>query len=231
MQLLLVFALAYALFRVLGLVPVFDVVTRVPLLGFLACVLAVSALWNTLGRRVQAARTLARTLAGLERVDTPAMHGKRGAALLAAGRPRAALEALARARAGEPHEREWLWRNASALAAVRRDAEALREVEDLLARDATYAYGRARLLAARLAARLGRREAAVADCQRFERDHGEEPEALYELGAVLALSGERAAARQAFARAAALARSAARFKRRGAPWLVAKARLRALVGR
>jgi tetratricopeptide (TPR) repeat protein len=230
-QLVFVFALAFALFHVLGLVPGLDLVTRVPLLGFLACVLVVSALWNTVGRRVQAARTLARTLASLERVDTPAMHGKRGAALLAAGRPRAALEPLARARAGEPREREWLWRHASALAAVGRDAEAVREVQELLGLDETYAYGRARLLAARLAARLGQREAAVAHCQRFERDHGEEPEALYELGSVLAASGERAAARQAFERAARLAHSAARFKRRGAPWLLAKARLRAFVGR
>lgn len=230
-QLLAVFALAFLLQTLLANVPGLGFLARLPLLGFLGCVLVVSLAWTRIAGRVTRARVLRRTFESFGRVDTPAMQGKLGAALLAAGRARDALAPLATARAGEPKEPEWAWRNANALAAVRRDEEALREVEWLLERDAEHAYGRARLLSARLLARLGRRAEAIVACRRFEADHGEEPEALYELGAVFAAGGEHGAARDAFRRAAHAAERAASFKRRVSPWLGAKARLRALIGR
>jgi tetratricopeptide (TPR) repeat protein len=230
-QLLAVFALAFLLHTLLAHVPGLGFLARIPLIGFLGCVLLVSYAWTRLAGRVTRARVLRRTFESFGRVDTPAMQGKLGAALLAAGRAKDALLPLATARAGEPKELEWAWRNANALAAVRRDEEALREVQWLLERDAEYGYGRARLLSARLFARLGQRDDAIAACKRFEADHGEEPEALYELGAVLAASGERGAARDAFRRAAHAAARAATFKRRVSPWLGPKARLRALIGR
>lgn len=230
-QLLAVFALAFLLHTVLANTPGLGFLARIPLLGFLGSLLIVSIAWNRIAGRVTRARVLRRTFESFGRVDTPAMQGKLGAALLAAGRASDALAPLATARAGEPKEFEWAWRNANALAAVRRDDEALREVEWLLERDTEYAYGRARLLSARLLARLGRRDEAIAACKRFEADHGEEPEALYELGAVLAAGGERSAARDAFRRAAHEAGRAATFKKRVSPWLGPKARVRALVGR
>ncbi|MEZ5979378.1 MAG: tetratricopeptide repeat protein [Planctomycetota bacterium] len=230
MELAAIFGAAFLLYLVLAAIPGLDLVARVPVLGLLGCVLFVSGVWQFLLRRLtleRRDRALARQIGA---VDTPHMSGKLGALLQDKGRARSAIPNLEAARSGEPDSIEWAWRLARAYADTGRDADALREVRAVLDVDELHAYGAALLLEARLLARTGRHAEAIEACERFERNHGEEPEGLYELGRVHAARGDRPSAKHAFARAADAASRSAAFKRRRSPWIGLAARVRALTG-
>jgi|GEM_PF-1110489 len=229
-QLLLLFVGAWFFYRVLIAIPGLGFLGAVPLLGFLVSLAIVSTLWRTVGERMVVARRRRSQIEGLGRVDTPHMRGKLGAALMDNGRARAAREPLEEAAAGEPEVAEWRWRLARLAADAGETARALELVRSVTGEDEEYAYGRALLLEARLLAATGDSAGAVDACERFARNHGDEPEGLFELGRVHAARGDRDAAKAAFARAATAVSEGARFKRRSDPWLGWKARLRSLTG-
>lgn len=230
MKLLLLFVVAFVVAQVLVVVPGLTWLGAVPLFAFLISVALVATVWRTVGEKLVRAGRERSTIAALGLVDTPHMQGRLGAALQDAGRTRAAIEQLEAAASGEPKSLEWRWRLARALADTGRDADALEQVRAVVEEDEEFAYGRALLLQARLAARAGHTDEAVGACERFEHNHGSEPEGLYELARVLAARGDGVAAKAAFARAARAAASSAAFKRRADPWLVWRARWRSLVG-
>jgi tetratricopeptide (TPR) repeat protein len=229
-KLVLLFVVAFVVAQVLVLVPGLTWLGSVPFLAFLASVALVATVWRTLGEKLVRSASERRAIAALGQVDTPHMRGRLGAAMQDAGRTRAAIEHLEAAASGEPDVLEWRWRLARALSDTGRDEQALERVRALVEQDEEFAYGRALLLRARLAARAGHTDEAIAACERFEHNHGSEPEGLYELACVLAARGDTVAAKAAFARAARAAVDSAAFKRRSDPWLVWRARWRALVG-
>ena len=214
MQLIGVFIGAIVLYNLLLYVPyVGMVVGSVPILGVLGCLVAVSAL----SRRLVASRTAARrdgaSLAELRRIDTPHGKGKLGAALLARGRVRAALEPLEEARRGDPEVIEWAYRLGCALLASGSAKEAVEELRSVIERDEEYAYGAAMMRLAEAALAAGDAEGALVVLDRVDRNHGPSPEAAYRRGRALAAAGRPAEAKAAYAQARKLADEAPKFQK------------------
>lgn len=201
----------------LGHVPLIGpLFARTGLLGILLAGALLSAGLTALGARLVAARKLRSEVRLLSQVGSAYNHGKIGAAYLARGRARAALEHLERASAGEPQVAEWHYRLGLARLATGDAAGALEAFERCLALEEEHAYGGAQMRKAECLLRLGRTEDSLGALARFERNHGPSPEAAYRRGRALRALGRRDEARTAFAEVGELARRATRYQRREA---------------
>lgn len=232
MQLLAIVVGALVLYRVLLWLPgIGGLFGAVPILGILICLLLVASLVRRFSAARDGARREGARLRDLERVDTPHQRGKLGAALLARGRTRAAIEPLEAARAGEPDHLEWAYRLGCARLATGDPARAAAELAFVVAGEEEYAYGAAlmRLAEAQLAS--GDAAAALAALERVDQLRGASPESTYWRGRAHASAGDTERAKSAFAAVAQLARDAPKFQAGEAQRWVWRARWSALTGR
>jgi tetratricopeptide (TPR) repeat protein len=214
MRLIGYFALVFLVLYLLRHVPGIGGIFRVPFLGFIVASALVSLVisWSTVramdGRR---ARVLERELRGT--VETPHNQGKLGSLLLAQGRASKAIVHLERAVAGEPDSAEWRYRLGSAYVRARRAGDAVPVLERAAAIDEEHAYGMVLLRLAQAQRSAGDAQASLATLERFERNHGPNPESAYRRGLALKSLGRREEARAALAEVSRLAAHAARFQK------------------
>ena len=223
------FVLAAVLAAVLRHVPVIGALFGHNLLGILLAAALLSAVLTRMGERLLTARKLRGELRALAAVGNAYNHGKIGALYLARGKPRAALEHLERATAGEPELAEWHYRLGLASLALRELEPALAAFERCVALEEEHAYGTAQMRRAECLQRLGRAQEALEAVALFERNHGPSPEALYRRGQALRVLGKKGEARAAFAEVRELARNATRYQRRSAGWWALRAGLAKLI--
>jgi tetratricopeptide (TPR) repeat protein len=206
------FLLVLALLAVLRQIPWVGGLFR-GLLGFWIAVLLLSAFAARMSQLLLARRRLQAQIRVLEGVDSPHNRGKLGSLLLAHGRARAALPHLERAVAGEPETLEWRYRKGLALAQLGRVQEAERELAAVAALDEEYGYGSVQLQLSRLRLGAGDADGALAALDRFETNHGPNPESAYRRGLASRKLGRREEARESFRSVSKLARGAAHFQR------------------
>ena len=207
---LLVFVVLYVLRHVPGLGELF----RIPFLGFIiaSALVSFAISWSTV-RAVdrRRARVLERELRGT--VETPHNQGKLGSLLLAQGRASKAVPHLERASAGEPNLAEWHYRLGTAYLHSRRPADAVRSLERAATLDEEHAYGSVLLRLAQAQRAAGDPQASLATLQRFERNHGPNPESAFRRGLALKALGRRSEAMTALSEVSRLAAQAARFQK------------------
>ncbi len=197
MRLLPWLALTAVIYVVAGWIPGLRGLTRVPFLGFLLSSMLAAYLMNrwqgwTLDRRRTAAQ-----VRDLGQVDTPGNQGKLGALLLSKGKASDALEPLRRAVEGEPARLEWRYRLGCCELALGRPDQAAEWLADVVAREEEHGAGYQhpdRHLAA-----AGRHAEALERLERFERNHGANPESAYRRGQALLELGDRKGAKRALA--------------------------------
>lgn len=192
-------ALTAVLFVVAGMVPGLRGLTRMPILGLLlTSMLAAALLRHWEAWQVQRKQTAA-SIRDLSRVETPEQQGKLGSLLLSKGKARQALEPLQNAAQGDPGRLEWRYRLGCCELELGRPAQALEWLEDVVAREEEHAFGAAimRLIECRFA--LGEHSQALAALERFERNHGPNPESAYRRGQALLELGQREAGKSALA--------------------------------
>lgn len=211
------FALTLLLTSVLGHAPIIGpLFARTGILGILLTGLLLSAALTAFGTRLVAGRKLRSEVRVLSQVGSAYNHGKIGAAYLARGRARGALEHLERATEGEPEVAEWHYRLGLARIATGDPAGALEALDRCLAREEEHAYGQALMRKAECLLRLGQAEDSLAALALLERNHGPSPETAYRRGKALRALGRRGEARAAFGEVGDLARRATRYQRRDA---------------
>jgi len=206
------FLLVFALLAILRQLPWIGGLFR-GLLGFWIAVILFSAFAARMSQVLIVRRRLQAQMRALEGVDSPHNRGKLGSLLLAHGRARAALPQLERAVAGEPETLEWRYRRGLALAQLGRTHEAERELAAVAEVDEEYGYGSVQLQLARLRLEAGDGEGALAALDRFEANHGPNPESAYRRGLALRKLGRREEARASLRSVSRLARGAAHFQR------------------
>lgn len=226
MRLIGYFALVFAVCYLLRLIPGVGELFRIPFVGFMLAAAIVSAVisWSTVravdGRRT---RVLERQLRGA--VETPHNQGKLGSLILAQGHAARAIRHLERAAAGEPEVAEWSYRLGTAYARARRPVDAVRALAHAASLDEEHAYGSVllRLAQAQLAARDA--QASLATLERFERNHGPNPESAFRRGLALKALGRRDEARRVLSEVQRLAAQAARFQKSAQRGFVVRALL------
>jgi Flp pilus assembly protein TadD len=214
MRVLGYFALVFAALYLLRHVPVVGELFQIPFLGFIIASALVSfAISFTAVRAVdrRRARVMERNLRGS--VETPHNQGKLGALLLAQGRARTSIPHLERAAAGEPTVAEWSYRLGSAYLRARRPADAVRALTRAADLDEEHAYGQVMLRLARAQLAAGDAQASLATLERFERNHGPNPESAYHRGLALKSLGRRAEAQSALGEVSKLAAQATHFQK------------------
>ncbi len=215
---------------VLGLVPgVGEFLDRAGIFGIWALAFGLSWFLSRWMERALLVRRDAAKMRVLGAVPSPHNQGKVGAMLLAHGKPKKALEPLRAACAGEPDVAEWHYRLGLAFLALRRHEDAASALERCTAIEEEYAYGAALLRLAQAEVARGETERALAVLERFEKNHGPNPESAYRRGRVLRKLGRAAEARRAFAEVKGLAASAAKYQRREAAMWSLRATLARLV--
>jgi hypothetical protein len=223
------FLLVLAVMQVLRFVPFFGPIFRVPFLGFWGAAILCSAAASKLASDAVDRRHFRNRAQDLAAVDTPHNQGKLGLLLLSSGKARAAIVPLTRAVAGEPQSAEWSYRLGCALLEARRPSEAEPALERAAHIDEEYAYGAVQLRLAEALHAGGKHAEALAALERFERNHGDNPECAYRRGRVLKALGRRDDAVKSFARVPDLARTSARFQRGAARGWIVRAFLARLV--
>jgi tetratricopeptide (TPR) repeat protein len=205
------FVLAFVLLKILQHVPIIG--------GFFHNIFAFWLVWIALSAALSRLSTWAihrRRLEGmrrsLEAVDSPHNLGKLGALLLAQNRCAAAVPYLQRAAAAEPEVLEWSYRLGCALLGSARAEEAIELLTQVAERDEEYGYGAVQLRLAEAWTRTGEPGRALEAIERFERNHGENPESAYRRGSAERAAGRPEAARASFARVAELCRKGPRFQ-------------------
>jgi tetratricopeptide (TPR) repeat protein len=188
--------------------------------GFWIAALVVSAIASVVGRKLLERRRFENQKRALSGVESGHNQGKLGTLLLARGRAQEALAPLARAVAEEPGAPEWRYRLGLARLATGDLDGAVEAFESVARIDAEYGYGDLQLRLAEAHTRRGEFELARAALDRFDRDHGPSPESAYRRGKLERAAGERARAREAFAKVGVLAERAAQFQRgRNRKWV------------
>jgi tetratricopeptide (TPR) repeat protein len=183
------------------------------LLGFWLVAILLAIALSRATEKLQRVRRFASQLHALGHVESPHNHGKLGSLLSANGRPAAALPHLERACAGEPEVAEWRFRRGLALLALGRAPDAITALESAAAIDEEHAYGGVQLALARAHSEARNADAALGALDRFDRNHGPNPESAFRRGLALKLAGRANEAREALAQVGELARRAARFQR------------------
>lgn len=213
MRLLGYFALVFAAFYVLRYVPVVGELFRIPFIGFIVAAALVSGgiSWFTVRAVDQRrARVMERQLGA---VETPHNQGKLGSLYLAQGRARRAIPHLERAVAGEGQSAEWNYRLGTAYLRARRPQDALKVLAHAALLDEEHAYGSVMLRLSEAQLATNAPTEALASIERFERNHGPNPESAYRRGLALKALGRREDAGLAFAEVGKLAAHSARFQK------------------
>ncbi|MCP3917259.1 MAG: tetratricopeptide repeat protein [bacterium] len=218
-----VFLALQVLRTVLGPVPLIGAVFRMPLIGFWVTAILVSVAASKLAADALDRRKRATLIRELGAVDTPHNKGKLGSLFVSQGRARKALPYLETAVGGEPEIAEWHYRLGQARLATGDRDGARESLESALAIDEEHAYGSA--LMRYVEALAGEGEKQLEQLDRFERNHGENPESAYRRGAVLKSLGRGAEARAAFARVPEIAANMAKYQKKSSAGWVLKANL------
>lgn len=214
------FFAVFVLLEILRHVPLIGGLFRVPLLGFWIAAILLSAVLSKLAADALDRRKRAALVRRLGAVETPHNKGKLGSLYASQRRWKRAIPLLEEAAAGEPDSVEWRYRLGQALLGAGRAAEAREALEGVVAMDEEHAYGEAMMRLAEARAAAGDHDAALAALDRFDRNHGPNPESAYRRGLSLRARGERAAARAAFAQVGELAREGVKYQRKsGAGWV------------
>lgn len=215
------FLLALILLQFLREIPFLGPLFSIPFVSFWLVIILLSAGFSKLAAYALDRRKLAALQSSLGATDTPYNMGKLGSLLLAQKRYKKAVPLLETAAEGEPDSAEWHYR----LGAARLGSGVLEGAIDSLARaaaiDEEHAYGAVLLRSAEALTRVGRPQEALETLERFERNHGPNPESAYRRG--LALKGlERSAeARQAFDEVGQLSSRLAKYQRKGShAWML-----------
>ncbi|MHC4375350.1 MAG: tetratricopeptide repeat protein [Planctomycetota bacterium] len=204
MRLLPWLALTAGIYILAGWIPGLRGLTRVPFLGFLlSSMLAAYLLNRWQGWSLDRRRTAAQ-VRDLGQVDTPGNQGKLGTLLLSKGKAGEALEPLRKAAEGEPARLEWRYRLGCCELELGRPTQAVEWLEDVVARDEEHGFGAALMRLAEALAGAGRHADALERLERFERNHGANPESAYRRGQALLELGDRERARRVLAECAEL---------------------------
>jgi len=217
------FVLVLVLLQVLRALPVVGGVFQVPLLGFWLTAILLSVLFSKLAADALDRRKANALQRQLGAVDTPHNKGKLGVLLLTQRRYRKALPYLEQAYDGEPESTEWAYRLGVARLRSGDHDGAVEALERAIATNEEYAYGQVRMRLAETLAKRGDHEQALACLERFELNHGPNPESAFRRGSSLRALGRKPDARAAFEEVARLASQLARFQRKGAAVWVARA--------
>jgi Flp pilus assembly protein TadD len=219
---ILVFVVLYVLRHVPGIGELF----RIPFLGFIiaSALVSLAISWSTVrAMDSRRARVLESHLRGT--VETPHNQGKLGTLLLAQGRARKSIPHLERAVAGEPEIAEWSYRLGTAFLRARRHGDAVTALSRAAELDEEHAYGSVLLRLAQAQRAAGDGEGSLTTLQRFERNHGPNPESAFRRGLALKTLGRKVEARAAFSEVSKLAAHAARFQRKEQRGFVVRALL------
>jgi Flp pilus assembly protein TadD len=146
-------------------------------------------------------------------VETPHNQGKLGSLVLAQGRARASIPHLERAAAGEPDIPEWSYRLGTAYLRANRPSDAVRSLSKAAELDEEHAYGQVLLRLAQAQRAAGDAQSSLTTLERFERNHGPNPESAYRRGLALKSLGKREEARAALSEVSHLASQSARFQK------------------
>ena len=207
------FLLVLLALQILRFVPFVGSLFRIPFFGFWGAAIVVSLALSKLATIGVDRRRLKRKKLELGAVDTPHNQGKLGTLLLAAGDAHAAIPALVKAAAGEPQSAEWSYRLGLAWLDAGRTDEAIAALERAAQLDPEHAYGAVQMRLAEALSRAARHAEALDVLDRFERDHGPNPESAYRRGFMLRALGRRSEARASFDQVSRLASKSARFQR------------------
>ena len=210
------FVLVLVCMRILSAVPVLGRLMDVPFLGFWVTAILVSAAIAKLASRSVDRRKLARQKQALGAVVTPHNQGKLGSLLLAAHDPKRAIAPLENAVRGEPTSVEWPYRLGCALLETKRPADAVVHLERAASMDEEHAYGAVQLRLAEALYESGRTRDALAALDRFDRNHGPNPESAFRRGRALRKDGRAKEARASFRAVKDLARHATHLQRSSA---------------
>jgi tetratricopeptide (TPR) repeat protein len=222
------FVLVLVVMQALRFVPVLGPLLGGSFIGFWVAAIVCSAVISKLASDAIDRRRLKNRERELAAVDTPHNQGKLGLLLLTSGRARAAVEPLRQAAAGDPRSAEWAYRLGCALLESGRAGEALPELERAARAAEEHAYGAVQLRLSEALLACGRAEDALVALDRFQRNHGDNPECSYRRGRVLKALGRKKEAADSFARVGQLARQSARFQQSNArswAWRALLARL------
>lgn len=204
MRLLPWLALSAGIFILAGWIPGLRGLTRVPFLGFLLSSMLAAYLLNRWQRWSLDRRRTAAQVRDLAQVDTPGNQGKLGTLLLSKGKASEALDPLRKAVEGEPARLEWRYRLGCCELELDRPTQAMEWLEDVVARDEEHGFGAALMRLAEALGAAGLHAKALERLERFERNHGANPESAYRRGQALLELGDRESARQALAECAGL---------------------------
>lgn len=158
---------------------------------------------------------LASQVRALGAVESPHNQGKLGSLLLGNGLAARAYPYLQRAAAGEPELADWHYRLGLAALELGRERDALAALGRASAIDEEYAYGGVQLALSRAHLQAGELQAAFDAAQRFERNHGPNPESAFRRALALKRLGRSDEAKRAFREVNQLAGRAAKFQRAG----------------
>jgi hypothetical protein len=222
------FVLVMLVLQGLRFLPFLGPLFRIPFFGFWIAAILCSVVLSKLASDTIDRRRLKNRERDLSAVDTPHNQGKLGLLLLTSGRPRAAVEPLRRAAAGDPQSAEWAYRLGCALLESGRPKEAVPELSRAAHADEEHAYGAVQLRLGEALQACHREGEALAALDLFQRNHGDSPESAYRRGSVLKSMGRKSEASESFARVGQLARTSASFQRnaaRGWAWRAFWARL------
>ena len=211
--------------QVLRQIPLVGALFQIPFLGFWGAAILVSLAFSAGARAVVDGRRRRNLERSLGAVDTPHNLGKLGTMLLQQGRARRALTDLEAATAGEPEVTEWVYRLGQAHLRLGQAREAVVALGRAAQMDEEYAYGGVLLSLAEARRRAGDVAGALAALERFERNHGANPESAFRCGRALAALGRAEEARAAYTSVAGLAAGATKYQRRAARIWVLRAAL------
>ena len=208
------FATIFVVWQVLAHAPLVGWIFRIPLLGFFATAALVGAVGRYWAEGALARRRMQALKRQLGGVETPHNLGKLGSFLESDRQWRAAIPHLEQATLGEPESAEWHWRLGHCLLESGEFARAAEELRAAAAIDEEHAYGSVLMMLSEAQRKMGDLDLALSTLERFERNHGPNPESAYRRGRVLAQLGRKEEASQAYGSVSELARSAARYQRK-----------------
>mgnify|MGYP001609328133 CR=1 FL=1 len=216
------------LLRVLQAVPFIGALFH-GMLGFWLGAIVLALLASAVTEWFVQRRKLEHSTRALGHVESPHNQGKLGSLLAAHGKYARALPCLEFASAGEPEVAEWHYRRGTTLSALRRNDDALVALERAATIDEEHAYGGVQLALAEVYARRGNSERVLSALERFDRNHGPNPESCYRRAVELKRLGRRDQARACLRQVGELAAHAARFQRKANRAWVLKALLARVV--
>jgi len=217
------FLLALILLQFLREIPFLGPLFSIPFVSFWLVIILLSAGFSKLAAYALDRRKLAVLQSSLGATDTPYNKGKLGSLLLAQRRFRKALPLLEAAAEGEPETAEWHFRLGSARLGVGHLEGAIESLDRAAAIDEEHAYGAVLLRSAEARTRMGLAEEALGTLERFERNHGPNPESAYRRGIALRALKRTPEARQAFDEVSQLASRLAKYQRKGSHMWVLRA--------